>query len=434
MPKNVVIIGRTNTGKSTLYNRLVGRRAAIVHHEPGTTRDRNESLVTWKGARFNIVDTGGWATDDEIFSEPVKKQLKSALASASAALFIVDAKTGHHPLDTEISAILRNSQKKVILVANKIDSPKDDPKTADFYRLGMGDPLPISANHGRNIYELLDRLSSMLKDDADAPEAAAGAIRVIFVGKPNVGKSSLVNRISDQERCIVHDVPGTTREALDTAMSFNGTDYILIDTPGLKRSKKFKSDLEYLSALSASHAVERSDVAVLVIDASEGLGETDAKIADMVIENKKACLIVMNKWDLIEDKQDLVRAIKQQLERKLKFIWWTKLLLVSAKTGQRTDKILKDVSEIYAEYSKMIPHDDLKEAIRQAQFHKPLSRHGEVLRIRDVSQDRSRPPTFFFSVNDTSIVHFSYKRYLENSLRKSFGFTGTPLILKFRKG
>lgn len=434
MIPNVVIIGRTNVGKSTLFNRVFGRRRAIVHDSPGTTRDRNEAIVSWKGTDINLIDTGGWAHDDTIFSASVRKQLEAALDKADLAILLVDAKAGCDPLDVELSRLLRRSGKKTLLVVNKVDSAKDDVKTADFYRLGMDSLIPISANHGRNMFDLLDTILAMTAEVTAMPaENRPEPIRIILVGKPNVGKSSLVNALSHQERSIVHDMPGTTREALDISITSEGQEYLLIDTPGIHRKRKFTNDMEYLSTLSTQHAIERADVAVLVMDVDQGIGETEAKVAEYVLENRKGCLLVVNKWDIVDDREQTVKIVKELIEQKLQFLKWSRVLLVSAKTRQRVDRILQEVKAIYAEFSKIIDPHELRECIRDAETRKPLSRKGDILRIRGVEQTGTRPPSFSIAVNDPELMHFSYRRYLENCLRARFGFEGTPIALRIHR-
>lgn len=434
MIPNVVIIGRTNVGKSTLFNRVFGRRRAIVHDTPGTTRDRNEAIVTWKGTEINLIDTGGWAHDDSIFSAAVQKQLETALDKADLAILLVDAKAGCDPLDLELARLLRRSEKKMLLVVNKVDSAKDEDKISDFYRLGIDNLIPISANHGRNMFDLLDAVLALTAEVTAKPgDNQPTPIKIILVGKPNVGKSSLVNALSHQERSIVHDRPGTTREALDISITSEGQEFLLIDTPGIHRKRKFTDDMEYLSSLSTQHAIERADVAVLVMDVDQGIGETEAKVAEYVLENRKACLLVVNKWDIVEDREQTVKIIKELIDQKLQFLKWSRVLLVSAKTHQRVDRILHEVQAIYKEFSKTVDAHELRECIRDAETRKPLSRKGDILRIRGVEQTGTRPPSFSIAVNDTELMHFSYRRYLENCMRARFGFEGTPIVLRFHR-
>jgi GTPase len=433
MHENIVIIGRPNVGKSTLFNRLTGTRRAIVHHEPGTTRDRNDAPVTWKDREFTLVDTAGWSEDETIFSEAVKRQLSAAQVDADLVLFLADGKNGLHPYDAHIAGLLRKENKPVVLVVNKIDTAADELKAAEFYRLGISDMVAISANQGRNITELLDHIVAHIAPPEGYVPQPPAPVKIILVGKPNVGKSSLINALSHEERSIVHDTPGTTREALDTTITRDNEQFILIDTPGLHRKRKFRDDMEYLSALSAHHAMDRADVAVIVMDASQGIGETEARVAQLVLEKRKAVLLVINKWDLAEEKEAKVADIRRQFDEKLPFLWWSRLVLISAKTGQRIERVLQEVREIYGEYSRIVPQDELNDTIRTAETRRPMTRQGRVLRIRSVRQAGIQPPTFVFGVNDTELVHFSYRRYLENNLRERFGFTGTPLVLKFQE-
>jgi len=435
MPEKVVIIGRTNTGKSTLFNRLVGEKYALVHDMPGTTRDRKESAVKWQGREFILVDTGGWANDDMVFSKPVKKQMEQAIESAALVLFLVDAKLGVHPQDAELARFLRVKNKKAIVVVNKIDSEKDEDRAADFYRLGFDSIIGVSSNHGRNIPELLEAiLANITEAPLEAPFGVKPPINIILVGKPNVGKSSLLNNLCGHERCIVHDAPGTTREAIDITISRKDQDYVLIDTPGLHRKRKFKDDMEYLASLSASLAMKKADVAVLLMDASQGIGETETKVAELILDNRKACILAMNKWDVVDNRELAAKMVKDTLESKLKFISWAKVIYISAKTGQRTDRILSEAQTAYAEYSKIVPHDELAAVIRESERKKPFSRYGKILRMREVTQEGTCPPHFSIAVNDITLVHFSYRRFLENNLREAFGFIGTPITLRFYRG
>lgn len=332
--KSVIVVGRPNVGKSTLFNRIIGRRKALVHSEPGTTRDRNENAVSWQGKKFQLVDTGGWGDETSEFSTEIKKQLEKALALSDYVLLVADGKNGYHPVDGELNAFIRRLRKKVILVVNKLDNEHDDLKISDFYRMGIEDVFGVSAVHGRNVPELMDKIVSAFPlDDPAERSAPVDAIRVILVGKPNVGKSSFLNTVCKEERSIVSELPGTTREAVDIQIERAGKNFILIDTPGLRRKRKFSSDLAYLSSLSAHHAMENADVAVLIIDAVQGVGETEARIAELVIENKCACLIAVNKWDLIEEREEAVKRFKEVLEQKLQFLWWSKVVFMSAKTA-----------------------------------------------------------------------------------------------------
>lgn len=431
---NVVIIGRPNAGKSTLFNRLTGKRRALVHEQPGTTRDRNEEPIRWKGKNFLLVDTGGWEDNSSVISVQVKKQMNSALEKADAVLFVVDGKNGYHPVDGEISNIIRRRHKNVITVVNKIDSPKDEPKAGDFYRMGLGDIHFVSATHGLLINELLDAVAARIPDSVEPVGSMyEQAIKIALVGKPNVGKSSLLNALVKEERSIVNDKPGTTRESVDIYLERKDQNFVVIDTPGLHRKHKFTDDMEYLSALSAHQALERAEVAVLVIDPIQGIGETEARISQSIIEEHCACLIVINKWDMVDGREEQVKSVRNQLEQKLPFMWWSKVIFVSAKTGQRTERILEEVQKLYVEFSRIVPDDDLNDVVRAAVQKRPFSRHGKMLKIMKVFQAKTKPPHFIFQVNQVELAHFSYRRYIENVLREKFGFEGTPIILTFKK-
>ena len=362
----------------------------------------------------------------------MSQQLNLAIESSDIILFVVDGKAGIHPFEPVIAKSVRTSKKPVILVVNKIDTFAEEVKSYEFYQLGFENIISVSSTHGRNMVELLEAICDMIGDN-DTVEKQDNLLKIIFVGKPNVGKSSLVNSITQQNRCIVHNIPGTTRDSLSVHATYEDTDYLLIDTAGLHRGNKQKDDLEYLSTLSTNYALDEADIAVLVADAEQGIGETEAKILGMIIEKKKPCIIAVNKWDLIEDKEDRIRLFQQQLEEKLKFLDWADIIFISAKTRQRVDRIFKLAPAIYKEYSKMVPQEELNEAIRYATDKTPFSRKGKVLKIKDIEQPVSKPPTFRIAVNDLELVHFSYKRYLENILRERFSFKGTPIILKFRE-
>ena len=432
MYKKIAIVGRPNVGKSTLFNRFIGRKKAIIHNIAGTTRDRNDYEVKWKNKHFIVTDTAGWSSNVSEFSESMSQQLDIAIATSNIILFVVDGQEGIHPFDTTIAKVIRVSKKPVILVVNKIDNAAQEMKTYEFYKLGVDTIIPVSSSHGRNMNELLDKVCELVGDTPEE-EKKEDILKIIFVGKPNVGKSSLVNALTDQNRCIVHNIPGTTRDSLTVHATYNDEDFLLIDTAGLHRGNKTKDDMEYLSNLSTNYALDEADVAILVADASQGIGETEAKICGIIIEKRKPCIVLVNKWDLIEDKEEKVRKFQLDLEEKLKFLNWADIVFVSAKTKQRVDRIFRLAPLVYKEYSKMISQEDLNEFLRDAISKNPYSRKGKQLKIKEVEQLISKPPTFRFAVNDLELVHFSYQRYLENLLREKFSFKGTPILLKFRQ-
>jgi GTP-binding protein len=432
MHKKIAIVGRPNVGKSTLFNRFVGKKKAIIHSMPGTTRDRNDFIVNWKDKSFIVTDTAGWSSDVSEFSKSMSQQLDVAIQGCDIVLFLVDGKDGVHPFEPSIAKTLRSSQKDVILIINKIDTFAEEVKTYDFYSLGFDQMISVSATHGRNMIELLETICDKIGSGGYVDKEDK-VLKIIFVGKPNVGKSSLVNAIVKEERCIVHNTPGTTRDSLTVHATYKDTDYLLIDTAGLHRGNKTKDDMEYLSTLSTNYALDDADLAVLVADASQGIGETEAKIAGLIIEKRKPCIIAVNKWDLIEDKEDQVKSFQQQLEEKLKFLDWSDIIFISAKTGQRIDRIFRLAPLIYEQYSKLLTQQELNDAIRTATANKPLQRKGKLVKIKESEQLISKPPTFRFSVNHLDLLHFSYRRYIENFLRERFSFQGTPIVLKFRQ-
>ncbi|MDR0822330.1 MAG: ribosome biogenesis GTPase Der [Endomicrobium sp.] len=429
----VAIIGRPNVGKSTLFNRLIGRKKAIIHASPGTTRDRNDYEVLWKDKKFIITDTAGWSSDVSVFSKDMARQLEMAVEQAEIIVFVVDAKSGIHPLDNQIAQVIRQSKKEVILAVNKIDNQVDEAKGYEFYQLGFDELVFISAIHGRSINDLLDMICRHIKYDRKNKKKK-DLLKIILVGKPNVGKSSFVNAAAKEERSIVHDIAGTTRDSLSVLVNINDKEYILTDTAGLHRGNKTKDDMQYLSTLSASYAIDDSDIAVLLIDAEQGIGETESKIAGILDKKKRAVIIAVNKWDLIkEDKEEAVRYFTEQIREKMKFMPWAQIIFLSAKTGQRIDRVFAQADIVYEQYKREIPQDELNAAIRDAIVRKPYISKGKTLKIKNYAQVASRPPTFVFSVNDLELVHFSYERFLENFLRERFGFDGTPITLKFRK-
>jgi GTP-binding protein len=432
MLTKLAIIGRPNVGKSTLFNRLIGKRKAVVHKKPGTTRDRNDYEVFWKSKKFIVTDTAGWDSDVSIFSKCMSKQLNIAIKKADLILFVVDAKIGLHSMDFYIAEQIRFSCKKTILVVNKVDTQEKEIKGYEFYELGLSDIVFISADHGRNIQDLLDKICEFVKYDEKTKENIK-LLKIIFVGRPNVGKSSIINAIAGEERSIVHDVPGTTRDSITVHVKNDEKEYVLIDTAGIHRNNKIINDMEYLSTLSANYAIEDANVAVLVMDALQGIGEIEVKVSRLLLEKKKPVIIVLNKWDLIENKKMIVKYFMLQLREKIKFMHWVNIIFVSAKTGQRLDKIFYEVEHVIGEYSKNLNLKEFYDVIRDASIKKTYVSRGKVLKLIDYAQISSGPPVFVFFVNDVRLVHFSYKRFLENRLREKFGFCGTPIILKFKK-
>jgi GTPase len=428
----VAIVGRPNVGKSTLLNRLAGRRLAVIADLPGTTRDRVFAFVSWQGRELTVVDTGGWqAKPQESLGQKVKQQVEVAIARADAIIFLTDVKDGAIAGDEEIASVLHAANKPVVLAVNKVDSAKQANQVTDFYRLGMGEPVAISAHHNRGIDELMEAvLSSLPPRHVDTSQP--GEARLAIVGRPNVGKSTLLNALLGEERAVVDESPGTTRDSVDAVANWGDKRIILVDTAGIKRRGRVGIGVDYYSVLRALQAINRCDVALLLIDASEFLTAQDMHIAGYIIDAGKGMMLVVNKWDLVLEKQR--QTFKQSLERRLAFAAHIPTVYISAKLGQGINRILPQAWEIWEERQKRIPQSAVEELVREAVVSYPPPHIGSrELRIARAYQDESKPATFVLEVNDARLVHFSYRRYLENNLRRGFGFRGVPLKLIFVK-
>jgi len=427
----VAIIGRQNVGKSTLLNRLAGKPIAIVADLPGTTRDRILADVSWQEGEFTVVDTGGLEPKPQTtMAQAVREQVKVAIVEADIIIFLVDVRDGVTPSDWEIADMLRQVSKPVVLVANKADNARYEAEAVEFYELGLGEPLPISASHGRGTTELLDRVISLLPTLLPV-EAEPEAIKVAIVGRPNVGKSMLLNAILGGERAIVDETPGTTRDAIDTLFDFDGENMLLIDTAGIRRRGRLGVGVERYSVIRALRAINRADVVLLVLDATELLAAQDMHIAGYIQQAVKGIILIVNKWDLVEggDIIEYNRYIRSQL----KFMPYALVSYISAKLGWGVDKIIPQVCQVYRERLKRLPTAAVNSVVQQAVADHTLPRIGsKQLKILYATQAEVNPPTFVFFVNDTKLTHFSYQRYLENKLRQSFGFVGTPLRLVFK--
>jgi len=427
----VAIIGRQNVGKSTLLNRLAGKKIAIIEDLPGTTRDRVNTTVSWQETEFTLIDTGGLETKPEsTIAQGVKEQVETAIGEADLLVFLVNVRDGVTPLDMEIADMLRRTSKPVLLAANKADNDKLEAEAVEFYELGLGEPLPISAHHGRGTADLLDSIISLLPS-LPSVEPGSEAMKVAIVGRPNVGKSMLLNAILGEERVIVDDTPGTTRDAIDTSLDFQGQNVILIDTAGIKRRGRQGVGVDKYSVIRALRAIDRSDIALLVIDASEPFTAQDVHIGGYIRQMAKGIVLIINKWDLVSDKNktEWNRYIRSQLN----FMPYAPVVYTSAKYGQGVEKIMPRVSEVYQERLKRVPTATVNSVVQQAVAAHNLPRIGRKrLKILYATQADVNPPTFVFFINDTRLIHFSYQRYLENKLRQSFGFTGTPLRLVFK--
>lgn len=447
----VAIVGRPNVGKSTLFNRLAGERLAIVDDTPGTTRDRLFAESEWNGRRFHIIDTGGIdpttgeSTPLSIGSSDYIKEIRSqallAIKESDAVLFLVDVVNGITPADSEVAALLRNNQKNIegekfppiFLVVNKADNQKLRDSYYEFYQLGMGDPYPISAYHGTGTGDLLDALvASFLPVDESQPD---NSVKIAIVGKPNTGKSSLLNKLAGEERSIVSPIAGTTRDAVDMRIDYNGIPITLIDTAGIRRKGKIDRGVEKYSVIRSMRAIERSDVALLMIDATSEISAQDTHIAGYILESWKSTVILINKWDAIEKDTFTIEEYKERIRNALNFLDYVPMQFISAKTGQRVDQVLPLALKVQKERMAKLSTGVLNRIFMRAQdLHAPTSKTGKKLRIYYGTQVRSDPPTFMMYVNNPDLAHFSYLRFIENQIRKEYPFSGTPirLVLKGR--
>ena len=427
----VAIVGRQNVGKSTLLNRLAGKPIAIVDDYPGTTRDRILASVSYPGGEFTIVDTGGLELrPDSAMAEGVNEQVETAIREADVIIFLLDVRDGVMPADLEIADSLRKIGKPVVLVTNKADNAKYESRAVEFYQLGLGEPLAISAYHDRGIAKMLDEITRLLPVPS-LVEPEPEAIKVAIVGRPNVGKSTLLNAILGGERAIVDDIPGTTRDAIDTLFDFEGESVLLIDTGGIRRRGRVKGGVERYSVIRALRAIDRADIALLVLDAAELVTAQDMHVAGYIRQASKGIVLLVNKWDLVEagSTADFSRYVKGHF----KFVAYAPVLCTSARLGGGVDEIMPQVLKIYQERLKRLPTAVVNSVIQRAIAAHSLPRKGSLqLKILYVTQAEVNPPTFVFFVNDPHLVHFSYQRYLENRLRQSFGFAGTPVRFVFK--
>lgn len=427
----VAIVGRPNVGKSALFNRMVGRRQALVEEIPGTTRDRLYGDVAWRGEGFRLVDTGGLDPEAESgYPELIRRQVEQAVSEAAVLLFVVDAKDGITATDEEIAEILRRTGKPVFLLANKAENEARREAAVQFYELGLGEPIPVSAQHGTGVADVLDRVLDALPP-APEEEAPPAVPRLAIVGRPNVGKSLLLNAILGEERVIVSEVPGTTRDAIDTAFEFQGRSLVLVDTAGLRRRGKVERGLERHATLRSHRALERADTALVVFDASEGLTAQDLHIVGYAVKAKTGVVVVANKWDLMAGAS--LAEFEEDVRRRLHFARWISLRIVSAKEGVGIAPLLTEALRVCDERERRIETAPLNAVVQRAVAERPPPMvRNRRLKLLYVSQPKVAPPTFVFFVNDASLVHFSYRRHLENVLRDHFGFEGVALRLVFR--
>jgi GTP-binding protein len=436
----VAIVGRPNVGKSALFNRMIGERRAIVEDIAGTTRDRLQGEVEWRNRLFDLIDTGGLAEPTSVagsgaYMDAIRTQVESAVAAADLLLFVVDSKAGITAADHEVADMLRRAQKTTILVANKADNQRRSDEATEFYELGLDDPQPVSALNGAGVGELLDLISDMLPylPDADEEQSeAAKSLRVAIIGRPNVGKSALTNALLGQERVIVSDIAGTTRDAIDTPFEYDGEPMTLIDTAGIRRPGRIEGSIEHYSVMRAKGAVERADIAILVFDASARLRAQDLHIVGIALEEATGLVVCANKWDLIKDTWDFDK-FRNSIIRRLRFATWAPVVVVSALEKTGLDELMRTVKSIGEERRRRVPTSELNAIIRGALARRPPTIPGKKrLKLLYVTQARTEPPTFVFFVNDAELVSSTYKRYLENAIRRQFGYKGAGLRMVFR--
>ncbi len=427
----IAIVGRPNVGKSTFFNKVVGKKISITEDKPGVTRDRLYADGEWRGKVFTLVDTGGIELrSEDVMWREIKKQAEVAVETAQVIILLVDGKEGLTASDYDVADMLRRSKKPVILAVNKIDDYSQE-KLFEFYSLGLGEPFAVSAEHGTGIGDVLDEAVGWFEKGETMQD---DSIKIAVVGKPNAGKSSLVNRLLGFERSIVTDIAGTTRDAIDTKLRYGDREYTIIDTAGIRKKSRVDDSVEYYSQLRAYDAVRRADVCLLVVDSAEGLTEQDVRIIGYVHEQGKPSVIVMNKWDLIEKDTNTINKFQAKLSEDLKFMDYFKSIYISAKTGQRAERLFSVIDEVYAHSNFRIPTGTLNDLISDTvRANEPPSYNGRRLKVYYSSQVAVAPPTFVLKVNSTDLLHFSYERFLENVIRKNFDFSGTPIKIIVRE-
>ncbi len=429
----VALVGRPNVGKSTLFNRILGRRRAIVDDMPGVTRDRHYGEAEWAGKSFTLIDTGGFVpASEDTMEAAVREQASIAIEQANLILFLVDGATGLLPSDHDIADILRRSGKPVILVANKSDGERKEEGLGEFYSLGLGEPVPVSALVGRKTGDLLDAITRDMPDHPSSEEDLR--LKIAIIGKPNVGKSSLVNALLQEDRHIVTDIPGTTRDPIDAVLKYYGEEILLIDTAGLRRKSRIKESVELYSAIRTLKSIERCDVAVILIDAREGMEHQDLRIVDMAIEKRRSLVLAVNKWDIIEKDDRTAVAYERALRDRLRVYDFVPIIFISALVRQRIYKLLDVAKQVHQEQQKRISTSQLNDRILpEIDSHPPRSKSGKEIKIKFITQVRTAPPVFAFFCNEPKLVEENYIRFLENKIREHFGYAGVPLVITFKK-
>ncbi len=431
----VAIVGRPNVGKSSLFNRMIKKKMAVVHEQPGITRDRNYAVCEWNGVRFQLVDTGGIVPQsDDLMEQLIFDQTEFAINESDVTLFVVDAHIGVDPVDRLIAKRLQQGGKKFLLVANKVDSDELEMEIYQFLSLGLGEPLAVSAMGGRGIGDLMDRVVSLLPSLAPDEEEDKEIIKIALVGRPNVGKSSFINKLVGEQRLLVTPIAGTTRDAVDTPFELEGQKYILIDTAGLRRKYKVRENVEFYTTLRTINAIERCDVAIVLVDAVDGLKTQDQRVLEQVVTRRRGVVLAVNKWDLVEKDTKTADAYTKALNKMLAKYAYVPVIYVSALTGQRLPKVLALAKQVYAESRKRIPTAQLNDFLQKViQRRHPPAREGKFIRIKYVAQTEIAPPTFVFFTSHPRLIDKSYISYLGNQIREAFGFEGVPIRIKFRK-
>ena len=429
----VAVVGRPNVGKSTLFNRIIGHRAAIVHDLPGVTRDRHYADTDWAGKAFTLVDTGGYVpASEDVIETAIREQAQIAIEEADLVVFVVDGQTGPTVSDHDVAGILRRAGKKTVLVVNKIDGERGEPAAAEFYALGLGEPFGVSALVGRRMGDLLDVITR------DLPEAPPGEgdtrLKIAVIGKPNVGKSSFVNALLGENRNIVTDIPGTTRDPIDSVVRHHGEEFVLVDTAGLRRRARIRESVEFYSAVRTLKSIERCDVAVVLLDAQDGLEHQDLRIVETAVQRRRPVLLAVNKWDLMEKESRTAAVLEKALKERLRTYDYLPVVFISSLMKQRVHKVLDLVKRIDEEQKKSIATSDLNEHLgADIRAYPPRSASGREIKIKYMVQGGVKPPLFLFFCNDPRLVEDNYRRYLENRIRERYGFTGVPIVLGFKR-